>query len=116
VLDDPPTCKFDAAVLTCQAGQDPASCFTPKQVKAIKDIWSGVRTPWGELVHPPLLPGAEDGAGGWAASTTGSAPFPGLQWQAADGFFRYQVFENPAYDPMSFDCVYDQLSALHKVG
>jgi len=103
-------------VLTCQAGQDPATCYTPKQVEAIKKIWSGVRTPWGELVHPPLVPGAEDGAGGWAAWTTGSAPFTGLHWLAADGFFKYQVFEDPKYDPMGFDFGADLLFSLAKVG
>jgi feruloyl esterase len=116
VIDDPRKCKFDPAVLTCQAGQDPATCFTPKQVKAIKDIWAGVRGPFGEIVHPPLVPGAEDGAGGWAAWTTGSAPFLGLHWLAADGFFKYQVFENPSYDSMSFNFGSDLLSSLAKVG
>ena len=103
VIDDPRKCKFDPSVLLCKAGQDPNTCFTAKQVQAVRDIQTGVRTPWGELVHPPLVPGAEDGPGGWAAWTTGSAPFTGLHWLAADGFFRYQVFENPAYDPMTFN-------------
>ena len=116
VIDDPRKCKFDPAVLTCKAGQDPATCLTPKQVTAAKAIYSGVRTPWGELVHPPLVPGAEDGPGGWAAWTTGSAPFTGLHWLAADGFFRYMVFNNPGYDPMTFNFGSDLLFALHKVG
>jgi feruloyl esterase len=116
VIDDPRKCKFDPAVLTCQAGQDPNTCYTPKQVRAIKDIWAGVRGPGGEIVHPPLVPGAEDGPGGWAAWTTGAAPFTGLHWLAADGFFRYMVFENPAYDPMTFNFRSDLLFALHKVG
>ena len=116
VIDDPRKCKFDPAVLTCTAGQDPATCLTPKQVTAAKAIYSGVRTPWGELVHPPLVPGAEDGPGGWAAWTTGSAPFTGLHWLAADGFFRYMVFNNPAYDPMTFNFGSDLLFALHQVG
>jgi feruloyl esterase len=103
-------------VLTCQAGQDPTTCFTPKQVKAIKDIWAGVKGPDGAVVHPPLVPGAEDGAGGWAAWTTGSAPFLGLHWLAADGFFKYQVFENPGYDSMSFNFGSDLLFSLAKVG
>jgi feruloyl esterase len=116
VIDDPRKCNFDPAVLTCQAGQDPATCFTPKQVQAIRDIWSGVRTSWGELVHPPLVPGAEGGPGGWAAWTTGPAPFAGLHWLAADGFFKYMVFEDPGYDPMSFNFDGDLLFALSKVG
>jgi feruloyl esterase len=116
VIDDPRKCKFDPAVLACKANQDPATCFTPKQVQAAKAIYSGVRTPWGELIHPPLVPGAEDGPGGWAAWTTGAARFTGLHWLAADGFFRYQVFENPAYDPMSFNFGSDLIFSLHKVG
>jgi feruloyl esterase len=116
VLDDPRKCKFDPAILTCVAGQDPATCYTPKQVQAIKAIWSGVRTPAGELVHPPLVPGGEAGAGGWAAWTTGSAPFTGLHFLAADGFFRYMVFENPSYDPFTFNYGSDLDFALAKVG
>jgi len=116
VIDDPRKCKFDPAVLTCQAGQDPATCFTPKQVQAIKDIWSGVKTPWDEVVHPPLVPGAEGGAGGWAAWTTGSAPFTGLHWLAADGFFKYMVFENAGYNPMTYNFASDLLFSLAKVG
>jgi feruloyl esterase len=116
ILDDPRKCNFDPAVLTCQPGQDPATCYTPKQVKAIKDIWNGVRTPSGELVHQPLVPGGEAGSGGWAAWTTGSAPFTGLHWLAADGFFRYMVFNNPSYDPMTFNFASDLKFALRKVG
>jgi feruloyl esterase len=116
VLDDPRQCKFDPAVLTCQPGQDPNTCYTPKQVKAIKDIWSGARTPSGELVHPPLVPGGEAGASGWATWTTGSAPFTGLHWQAADGFFKYMVFNNPSYDPMTFNFGSDLKFALRTVG
>jgi feruloyl esterase len=118
VIDDPRKCNFDPSVLACKAGQDPNTCFTPKQVEAVRKIQTGVRSPAlsGELVHPPLLPGAEDGPGGWAAWTTGSAPFTGLHWLAADGFFRYQVFENPAYDPFTFNFGSDLLFALHKVG
>jgi len=115
VIDDPRKCRFDPAVLACSAGQDPATCFTPKQVQAIKSIWSGV-TPSGEIVHPPLVPGAEDGPGGWAAWTTGSAPFTGLHFLAADGFFRYMVFENPSYDPFTFNFASDLDFALAKVG
>ena len=116
VIDDPRKCKFDPSVLACKAGQDPNTCFTPKQVEAVRKIQTGVKTPWGELVHPPLVPGAEDGAGGWAAWTTGAAPFTGLHWLAADGFFRYMVFENTGYDPMSFNFGSDLLFALHQVG
>ncbi len=115
VLDDPRKCKFDPAVLTCTAGQDPATCYTPKQVKAVKDIWSGVRNSAHELIHPGLVPGGEAGGGGWAAWTTGSAPFAGIHWLAADGFFRYMVFD-PTFAPLNFNFDSDMAFSLAKVG
>jgi feruloyl esterase len=116
VLDDPRKCKFNPEVLTCKPNQNPDTCFTPKQVQAIKDIWSGVRTSRGKVVHPPLVPGGEAGAGGWAAWTTGTAPFTGLHWLAADGFFKYMVFDDPSRNNLEFDFDKDLAFALRKVG
>jgi len=116
ILNDPRKCKFDPSVLTCQPGQNPTSCFTPKQVEAVKKIYSGVRTSAGTLVYPGLLPGGEAGAGGWAAWTTGSAPFTGLHWQAASGFFSDMVFENPNWDFRTFNYDTDVAYTLAKVG
>ena len=116
VLDDPRKCKFDPAVLTCQAEQDPASCFTPKQVKAMKDIWAGARDSSGQLIFPGLLPGGEAGPGGWAPWTTGTAPFTGNHWASADGFFKYMIFDNPNWDFRSFNYDADVKLALNKVG
>lgn len=116
VLDDPRKCKFDPAVLTCKTGQDLRTCFTPKQVKAIKDIWAGVRNSTGELIYPGLLPGGEAGTGGWAAWTTGTAPFTGNHWSSADGFFKYMVFENPNWDFRTFNYDTEMKLALNKVG
>ena len=59
VLDDPRKCKFNPAVLTCKPNQNPDTCYTPKQVQAIKDIWSGVRTSRGKVVHPRSCPAAK---------------------------------------------------------
>jgi len=64
VLDDPRKCTFDPQVLACQKDQDAASCLTAKQIKAVKDIWSGARTSSGKVVYPAYMPGAE-AAGGW---------------------------------------------------
>src|SRR6267143_1483230 len=133
VIDDPRKCKFDPSVLLCKAGQDPNTCFTAKQVQAVRDIQTGVRTPWGELVHPPLVPGAEDGPGGWAAWTTGSAPFTWLHavgplLDAIDPDLRplhrrgaklivYHGFSDPDISPLNsinyFESVVDFMSHRH---
>jgi feruloyl esterase len=103
VLDDPLACHFDPAVLACKEGQDPGTCFTPKQIKAVKDIWAGSWDDHGKLIFPGLVPGGEGGANGWQSWITGSAPFRATHWKAADGFFRFMVMRDPNYNPMTFD-------------
>lgn len=116
VLEDPRACTFDPAVLTCRSGQDPETCFTSQQVRAVKDIWRGARTSSGELIYPGLVPGAEAGQGGWAAWTTGTAPSTGTHALAADGFFKNMVFDDRKWDFRTFNYDTDVKIALKKVG
>jgi feruloyl esterase len=115
VLDDPRKCKFDPQVLACREGQDPTSCLTAKQVKAVKDIWAGPRNSSGELVYPGYMPGAE-AAGGWAAYMTGTGPQTGNHWEQADNVLKYMVFENPKWDFRTFDFDKDVNFAHEKLG
>ena len=115
VLDDPRKCKFDPQVLACKKEQDPASCLTAKQVKAVKDIWAGARTSSGEMVYPGYMPGAE-AAGGWAAYMTGTGPQTGNHWDQSDNVLKYMVFENPKWDFRTFDYDKDVNFALEKLG
>jgi feruloyl esterase len=116
VLEDPRTCAFDPAVLACRSGQDPETCFTSQQVRAVQDIWRGAHSSSGELIYPGLAPGAEGGQGGWAAWTTGTAPSTGTHALAADGFFKNMVFDDPKWDFRTFDYDTDVKVALKKVG
>ena len=103
VLDDPLACHFDPQVLACKEGEDTGTCFTPKQIKAVKDIWGGAKDDHGKLIFPGLVPGGEAGAGGWQSWVTGSEPYRATHWRAADGFFRFMVMGDPNYDAMTFD-------------
>lgn len=114
VLDDPRACDFDPATLTCAAGQDPATCFTPKQVEAVRKIWAGSMDAAGNSLYPGLVPGGE--ASGWPRWISGTKPFTSLHWLAAEGFFRHIVFENLEWDFRSFDYGEDLAFALEKVG
>ena len=117
VLDDPRRCRFDPATLTCPAGQDHDGCLTPPQVQAVKDIWAGSRNSAGEVIFPGLVPGGENGpGGGWGTWLTGPEPFASLHWRAADGFFKYMVFEEPDWNFRTFDYDTDLAFALDKVG
>lgn len=114
VLDDPLTCHFDPEVLACKEGEDPGACFTPKQVKAVQQIWAGSHDDRGKLIAPGLVPGGEAGQGGWSSWVTGSAPYRATHWKAAESFFRYMVMGDPKYDPMTFDYDRDK-GALEKL-
>jgi feruloyl esterase len=115
VLDDPRQCRFDPAVLTCKAGQPPSSCFTVKQVKSIKNIWSGAHDSHGTPIYPGLLPGGEAGSGGWSSWVTGNKPFAATHWKAASGVFKDIVFENPNYNALNFNYNTDMKTAFAKV-
>ena len=116
VLDEPRRCTFDPQTIACPAGQDAASCLTPKQVKAVKDIWSGARTSSGKEVYPAYMPGAEAAAGGWGAYMAGSGPLTGNHWEQADNVLKHMVFENPKWDFRTFDYDKDLDFALAKLG
>ena len=115
VLDDPRACDFDPVELTCAAGQDPATCFTEKQVEAVRAIWSGATNAAGERIYPGLVPGGE-GTPGWDRWVSGEAPFTSLHWLAAEGFFRNLVFDDLDWDFRTFDYDEDLAFALEKVG
>ncbi len=116
VLEDPRACKFDPATLACRPGQEPASCFTPPQVRAVQDIWHGARSSKGEVIYPGLAPGGEAGPGGWASWVTGAAPSTATHAQAADGFFKNMVFDDLTWDYRTFNYDTDVKRALDKVG
>ena len=115
VLDDPRRCRFDSQTLVCKQGGDPSSCFTPKQVAAIKDLYAGARDSAGRLIYPGYMPGAE-AEGGWAAYMTGSGPRSGNHWEQADNVLKYLVFENPAWDFRTFDFDKDVAFTVDKLG
>jgi len=116
VLRDPLACKFDPAVLACKAGEDTATCLSVKQVKAVKEIWSGARDSAGRLINPGLVPGGEAGPGGWARWLTGAAPFGGTHWKAADAVLRDMVFDDPKYRSLDFNFDTDMKVMLARLG
>ena len=116
VLNDPRQCRFDPAALVCQDQEDGADCLTSKQVEAVRAIWRGARDSSGHTIFPGLLPGGEDGPGGWATWTTGRAPMASFHFLFANEFFKYAVFQNPDWDFRTFDYDKDMSLALKTVG
>jgi feruloyl esterase len=115
ILNDPRKCKVDLNPITCKQDQPKDECLTSKQVQAVQAIWNGVRDTSGKLVFPGLVPGGEAGPMGWAQWITGHAPRSALHYQAADQFFKYIVYNNPDYDPFSFNFGSDWDSERNKL-
>jgi len=109
VIEDPPGCRFDPGVLLCRGAEDDA-CLTSAQVEALRRIYAGPRNPrTGEPVAPGLEPGgeAEEQPDGFALWISGPAPngAPSGDFLLSSNFFRYMVFDDPAYDiaQLNFD-------------
>ena len=78
--------------MLCKA-EDSKDCLTAPQVTALKKIYAGPSDATGAQIYPGLLPGAEDGPGGWGVWITGSAPGKSLMHAFGVGFFSDMVFE-----------------------
>ncbi len=116
VVNDPRKCDYDAKALQCPVGQDTADCLTPKQAKAVNDIWAGSRTSKGEVIYPGIARGAEAVQGGWNAYTTGTGPMTGTHWDQAENTMKYIIVGDENWKMSSFDVEKDAANAVKKVG
>jgi len=116
IIADPRKCTFDAKALQCPEGKNGATCLTPKQAKAVNDVWSGSHTSRGELIYPGYMRGGEASPGGWNAYMSGTGPLSGNHWEQASNVLKYLIFENPNWDHRSFDVEKDAAFAEKKLG
>jgi feruloyl esterase len=112
VLNDPRTCHFDPAVLTCKAG-DSDSCLTPTQVASLKVVYSPKVDAQGKQMYPGYLPGAEDDGNAWGPWVLGDRS---LMLFFSTGFFSDFVYQRPGWQVQSFDINRDYPAALAKTG
>lgn len=112
LLADPRRCRFRPQTIRC-AGTETDSCLSDAQVRGLEKLYAGPRTSQGKRIFPGFPPGGEMGAGagpgpggepslgGWEAWIVGRNP--GLAHLIQDAFFKYLVFDDPAWDWRSFD-------------
>lgn len=104
VIADPPSCRFDPAVLACK-GAETNACLTPPQIAAVKKIHDGPKHPrTGEPIFPGFAIGSETGWTGMLAARLGM------------GYFANLTFENPKWDFRMFDFDADLAAADTKIG
>ena len=86
VIENPPACKFDPAVIACK-GADGPNCLTEGQVAAVRRIYE---TPRHERTGEPLYGRMEPGSElGWG-DMVGPEPY-----RYAMAYYRNLVFDNP---------------------
>jgi feruloyl esterase len=100
IISDPLRCHFDPSVLLCK-GKDSRDCLTAPQLSTLKKLYAGAEDSHGKQIFPGFMPGAEDGPNGWAPWITGSAPGKGSGPVYAENYFRYMVFQDPAWNLLS---------------
>jgi feruloyl esterase len=101
LVQDPRACRFDPGVLRCP-GADASNCLTAAQIEAVRKVYAGPSRSNGRLITPGFPPGAESN-GGWDVWISGGSFNPPLQFTFQDQFFRYIVFNDPGYDPFTFN-------------
>jgi len=97
VLNDPRKCHFDPSVLLCK-GTDSDRCLTEPQVDSLRQIYAGGHDASRKQIFPGLLPGAEDGPGGWKLWITGDQQGRSLSLGFVNGYFADMVYSNKDWD------------------
>lgn len=88
VIEDPPRCKYDPAVLLCKSGDGP-DCLTAPQIEAVKKIYSpAVHARTGKYLFAGM------NAGGELAWEPMAGPAP---YNYTTGFYRNQVYGDPTW-------------------
>jgi len=92
ILNDPRKCHFDPAAIVCKE-EESDQCLTAAQATALKKLYEGAHDRQGTRIFPGLLPGAEDGPGGWSLWITGPAPGKSLLFAFGNGFYGGMVYD-----------------------
>lgn len=100
ILNEPDTCHFDPSVLLCK-GPESRTCLTAPQIESLKLIYAGSYDSKGRQIFPGLMPGAEDGANGWSPWIMGRGPGQSTMSGFVDDYFRYMVFDRPAWSSLT---------------
>lgn len=99
VIDDPRTCHFDPASLTCNA-KERESCLSPAEVETAQAIYAGPSYQ-GKSLYPGYEPGSESLPGlpinGWGTYLAG------LDAPKRLDFWKYWAFGDPSWDWQTFD-------------
>ncbi len=114
ILAFPPACHFDPATIICKPGQDAATCLTPAQASAAKEIYRGAHSASGEqfVISGPQYGSELAWEGVFVPRGSGTQT---ISAGMALGTMRYMAYPNPLatswtlndfqFDAATFDAV-----------
>ena len=116
LIEDPRTCHFDPAVLTCK-GDETMECLTPAQVATVRKIYEGPKNPrTGKQIYPGYPPGHEAIPGAWQPWIINTPAENSIQMMFGNSFFGQAVFEDPKWDFHALNFDSDVTYAFEKAG
>jgi feruloyl esterase len=116
LIEDPRTCRFDPAILTCKEA-DNAECLTAAQVVALKKIYEGPKNSrTGKPIYPGYPPGHEAIAGAWQPWIIASPQENSIQIMFGNSFYGQAVFEDSHWDFRTLNFDTDVALAAEKAG
>jgi hypothetical protein len=98
VISNPQQCHFDPSMLLCKE-KDSHTCLTAPQIGALKKLYSGGQDSHGKQIFPGFMPGVEHPD--WAQWVIGFGPGGSAGAVYMENYFRYMVFDDPAWNPLT---------------
>src|ERR1039458_5256057 len=110
VINDPRRCNFDPSSLQCQ-GAETDACLTSPEIATLKALYAGPVNSAGVQVFPGYPVGGQAGANGWSLWVTGASPNTGGLFGFGYYYYVNMVYDNPGWDPSTFDIDSDVAAA-----
>ncbi len=121
LIVNPPECRVDLGKLQCEAGEDPAQCFSPAETDTLAKLYSGPVDSAGKSLYPGFSPGGEVGTMkgfGWESwlFDDPADPETTIQTMLMQKFMRDFVTNDPSWTADRFDPVRDTAEARRAWG
>lgn len=107
IINDPRDCKIDLDKLPhCPDNKSNPSCFTKKQIEAIKSIYNPTIVD-NKMVYPGFPFGLEAEVNSWDVWNTGNSPLtpnmPSFHYMLGTDVFKYFVYNDPSWDYSKYE-------------
>lgn len=94
IIEDPSLCRFDPDALLC-GSTNSTNCLTSAQAETSRKIFNAYDWTNGTLLYPAMNPGSE--------IIAADGLYAGIPWTLSQDWFRYAVYNNPNWDPATYN-------------